>query len=409
MIEQDISSWVNNSAQFDTDKHKVDLKKVYSDLLKGRENKTIPFLTNIDFSDDIHVVDQVFDLLNKFEKVLVLGTGGSTLGGRAIVSSASVNNLKFIENIDPVSINYILENINFEKTGILVISKSGFTIETIILATIFFEKFKAKVVLKNHVISIIEDFESDLANLCKSNDIKILQHAKDLGGRYSCLSSTALAPAALAGMKISYIKTLAKNNLDYFLRSMNTMPFQSAREMLKLINSNIFFAHAIIGYGDNLWPIILWFRQLWAESLGKNGLGLHPIPGVGAIDQHSQLQLWLDGPNNLIYTIILPHFGDDDIQVPSSPHLPDYLINKKAGHILRKMGETTVSGLIKAGRPVRIINIRYNRIEDIVQLMISLMLETVTLASLLNVNAYDQPAVDIIKKRIIKSLRNQNV
>ena len=130
-----------------------------------------------------------------------------------------------------------------------------------------------------------------------------------------------------------------------------------------------------------------WYKQLWNESLGKNGLGLYLISALGAVDQHSQLQMWLDGPKNLIFTIVIPKKRTDDL--------------------LNIMAESTAAELRKAGAYVRIIYIEDDKEESVIKLMTSFILEVSIIGKLIGINPFDQPAVEKVKLRIKKNL-NQN-
>ena len=141
----------------------------------------------------------------------------------------------------------------------------------------------------------------------------------------------------------------------------------------------------------------MWYRQLWGESLGKNSRGVHIIPAMGSTDQHSQLQMWLDGPDNLFYTIILPKKRKKDFKlIDKNKFMPSYL-NKKLGTILNTMGLATYKELAKTGKPVRLIYLDDDGLYPAIKLMSFFMLEVSFLGKYLGINPFDQPAVEKVK------------
>tara|TARA_B100001027_G_C16122022_1_gene265337 strand:- start:155 stop:682 length:528 start_codon:yes stop_codon:yes gene_type:complete len=165
--------------------------------------------------------------------------------------------------------------------------------------------------------------------------------------------------------------------------------------------------HVVLAYSDSMKSIVQWYRQLWAESLGKKGKGLHFIQASGAVDQHSQLQMWLDGPNDLVFTVIIPKKRKKEYLITDKKkNLSKFLKNKKMGHILNTMAEATIKELISAGRQVRVIYLKDDSIDSAIKLMATLMLEVPILCKALNINAFDQPEVEKVKLRTKKLLNN---
>ena len=152
----------------------------------------------------------------------------------------------------------------------------------------------------------------------------------------------------------------------------------------------------------------MWYRQLWGESLGKKGKGLHFLPAIGSVDQHSQLQMWLDGPDNIFYTIIIPKKRKQDLKLNYSNKLfPSYLKKKSLGNILFNMGIATYKELVKAKKPVRLIYLDDDSLYPAVKLMAFFMLEVPVIGKLLRINPFDQPAVEKVKV-LTKKLLSKN-
>ena len=141
----------------------------------------------------------------------------------------------------------------------------------------------------------------------------------------------------------------------------------------------------------------MWYRQLWGESLGKKGKGIHLLPAIGSIDQHSQLQMWLDGPDNLFYTIILPKKRKIDFKLKDKKVYSSLFKQKKLGNILYTMGISYIHRVGKAGRPVRLIYLDDDTLYPAIKLMSFLMLEVTLLGKYLGINPFNQPAVEKVK------------
>ncbi len=159
-------------------------------------------------------------------------------------------------------------------------------------------------------------------------------------------------------------------------------------------------ATVVMPYSDRMAPFALWHRQLWAESLGKHGRGTTPINATGTVDQHSQLQLYLDGPNDKMFTIVMTDSGGDPVDgsLACDPAL-DYLAGRSLGDLLDACQRGTAEALVAAGRPVRVIAVDAVDEATLGALMMHFMLETIIAAHLLDVDPFDQPAVEDGKHR----------
>ena len=241
-----------------------------------------------------------------FKQIVLLGTGGSSLGSKAILEAGSNEKVIFIENIDP---HYVLKKINSIKeknTLLIIISKSGETTEVISLYQLIINYFPSLFNLKKNIIIITEEKNSTLYKFSKENNITVIKHNDKIGGRFSCFSETGLIPVRLAGLDSVYIKNVSNNSIKENLYKNTRSLVENISSLYSFIKKNKYKAHTIISYQESLQSLTMWYRQLWGESLGKNSRGVHIIPAMGSTDQHSQLQMWLDGPDNLFYTIILP-------------------------------------------------------------------------------------------------------
>ena len=347
----------------------------------------------------------IYKEFTSFEKIVLIGTGGSSLGSKAILNAAFNDKVIFLENIDPALVLKTLKNIKTKKLLLLIISKSGETSEVLSLYQVITNYFSSLFTIKNNTIIITEKKNSYLYNISKSNNIRFIDHNPNIGGRFSCFSETGLIPLKLAGLNINHIINVSEKTFDDCLNKNKYNFFDNITIFKHLINKKKYKGHVVISYQDSLRSLLQWYRQLWGESLGKKGKGIHFMPATGSIDQHSQLQMWLDGPNNLIYTIILPKKRKIDYSLNDKMKaIPSYLNKKTLGNILNAMGDATYKELVKSGRPVRIIYLEDDSLYPAIKLMSFLMLEVATLGLSLGINPFDQPAVERVKILTKKNL-----
>jgi len=235
---------------------------------------------------------------------------------------------------------------------------------------------------------------------CSKRPTPILDHDPGIGGRYSVLSNVGLLPAMLAGLDVAALREGAGETLDAALDA--ATPRESAPALGAAIGVGLSEQHGIgttviLPYVDLLAHFGLWFRQLWAESLGKDGRGTTPIRAMGTVDQHSQLQLYLAGPADKMFTLVTSDIAGSGPIVPrdlaSDPSLA-YLTGKRMGDLLDAEQRATEQSLIRNGRPTRRFHIARLDEKTLGGLLMHFMLETIIAADLFGVNAFDQPAVE---------------
>ena len=402
----DIKSWNNKISSKEFQNNKKEIRK----LLDLRNNKKL--LDEFNFlNQDIKLLKKkIFDISKVFmgfEKILLLGTGGSSLGSKAILEAASNDKIIFIENIDPKYVLKKVKSVKEKKILLIIISKSGETSEVISLYQVIINYFTNIFNFKKNIIIITEEKNSTLYKLCKEKKIKFIEHNSKIGGRFSCFSETGLIPVKLAGLNSNYIKTLSDNITKECLYNNQFSLAENISILYHFIKNSKYVGHTVLSYQDSLNPLVMWYRQLWGESLGKQGKGVHIIPATGSIDQHSQLQMWLDGPDDLFYTIIIPKKRKIDFKLTdSTKFLPAYLNKKKLGDVLNTMAIATYKELVRVGKPVRVIYLDDDSLYPAIKLMSYFMLEVAFLGKYLGVNPFDQPAVEKVKLLTKKLLIN---
>ena len=360
-------------------------------------------------NDDLQeIIDFSKFLNNNFKKVLVLGIGGSSLGAKTLLALKHQDKVEILENIDSDSVKFIFDNLDLENTAILTVSKSGKTIEcisqTLILLKIFEDKL-GKESIGKHFFFLTEDKDSPLTQLAKEFNIKTLEHHKTIGGRFSYLSNVGLIPACIAGLDIKAIRDGAKDTLEYLFNDEDNFIADICAKQSELYKNGV-VANVVMPYIDRLEKLTEWYRQLWAESIGKNGFGIIPINAIGTIDQHSQLQLYMEGPRNLFFTFITKKNDENALKIEKTYNKEfDYLKNKTLDEIMSIEAESTVEVLNRRNLPIRVIEIQELNERCLSQLLMQYMLETIIVSKINGINPFGQPAVEerkILARELIR-------
>lgn len=374
----------------------------FKDVKTAYHDKKLPALSVNYEQDQLFRYQQIAqDWQKRFKTVVLFGTGGSSLGAQTCIElyQTRVNSLRssphfyFMDNIDPHTFTHLLEEIDLETTGFLVISKSGTTAETLCQLLSLISVFKNKL-SQDQVIVITEPKNSPLRRLAEHHQYQILDHPTQIGGRFSVFSVVGLLPALIAGINVQQILEGAQEYLSQELEEKTLNAVQGAA--LNYAYSQKFGCTQTVfmPYIDRLSAFALWFRQLWAESLGKEKKGITPINALGTVDQHSQLQLYLGGPTDKIFTLVLleafspaPKVSTNDIEL-------SYLHHHTLADLMKAEQNATVATLIRQECPTRTITLQQLNERSLGALFIHYMLETMITAKLLEIDAFDQPAVE---------------
>jgi len=399
----EIKGWkklTKNKTLSDLNKQLIEIKK---NIYKNQHE--FSFLRSDNNKEIFYCLIKYKKKFKNIDNFLLIGTGGSSLGTKAIISLYEGNKINFIENIDPSTLINFFENNENNHLGVLIISKSGETLEVLCLFDIIINYFKKDLDLINRTLIISDKKESTLRNIANKYNIEVLDHDENIGGRFSCFSLTGLLPLHLNGINSIKLKESVDKNYKKYLLSKNDNNNTFVTVISDIIRKKKITGHVFLVYADRFVKIRNWYKQLWNESLGKNGIGIHLISALGAVDQHSQLQMWLDGPKNLVFTIVIPKIRHNDIKIRNKGDiLPSYLKGKKIGDLLNIMAESTAAELRKAGALVRIIYLENDKEESVIKLMTSLILEVALIGKLIGINPFNQPAVEKVKLRIKKNL-----
>ncbi len=346
--------------------------------------------------DDLKQFKKFSKKILPYKKILVLGVGGSSLGGKTLSALKFQNKLEFLESIDTATVTNCLEKIDLKNTFFLVISKSGETIETICQTLIILDKLQ-KAKIKNFAkqfLFVTESHTNSLAKIAKKIGAEITPHSNKIGGRYSCFSIVGLLPAVLAGLDAKKIRLGAKKIIENFLNKNDIT--NSCALQLALYDAGK-TSNVIMPYIDNLKNFTDWYRQLWAESLGKNSFGSTPINSMGTVDQHSQLQLYLDGPKDKFFTFITAKNHQQNFSIKDLPGCKTLFGGKKLSEVVGVEQATTIEILNQKKLPIRIFEIDKLNEEVLGGLMMQMFLETIVIAYAKKINPFDQPAVELRK------------
>ncbi len=337
----------------------------------------------------------------KFKTVVVIGMGGSVLGSEAIYSFLEQRIRKFFLFIDDINESHLVaikKRHNLNKTLFIIISKSGNTIETL-------SNISALKIIKknsNNVIIISEKKNNPLYLISQKMKLYYIEHKNYIGGRYSVLSEVGMVPAYLMGINILKLRKNLLNHLNYrnqiFLKD-------SVKKIANLLKNKIVKNIIFFNYIPELNKFLYWNQQLIAESLGKEGKGFLPIISPAPKDHHSLLQLYLDGPKDKLFYIFSADLDNKKkINSKMFGNKLNYLNNKSLSQIKLAQKNAFLSILKKKKIPFREFRIKDLSEEVLGELFSYFILETGIVGKIININPFDQPAVEQVKVKTKKLL-----
>lgn len=346
-----------------------------------------------------------------YEYFIILGIGGSALGPKVLVESLSpFNNLirknkVFIyDNVDPVTFKHLIEIVDLRKTLINVISKSGSTVETLASFLLFWKIIKDKKLdVRQHFIFTTDSEKGNLKIISQQYQIPSLEIPKNIVGRYSVLTPVGLLLAEAIGIKSEELLEGAKEISERaFKEDLNENPMaflaSSLYLMDRLRNKKVL---VFLPYSDRLKTMSEWFCQLWAESLGKEGKGTTPYPSLGTTDQHSQLQLWMEGYEDKVILFVSVNNHGFQEEIPEEFHDIEGL-RYLGGHTLEELINTeqltTEMALTMNKKPNMKIIIPKIDPFTVGQIFQFLQITTAMAGLLYGVNPFNQPGVELGKR-----------
>ena len=358
--------------------------------------------------------------------IVILGTGGSSLGGQALAQLAGHAvpgvgllregpRLHFMDNLDPQTYGAVLAKLPLPQTRFVAISKSGGTGETLMQTIAALEALKdagLAAQIPDLFLGLSEPAAPGKSNglraLLGAHKVALLDHPTGIGGRYSVLTNVGLLPAAIVGLDIAAIRAGAAVALASVLdrRRPEEVPAAVGAALAVALSTSKPIA-VMLAYADRLERFSRWYVQLWAESLGKDGRGTTPIAALGPVDQHSQLQLFIAGPRNKLFTVVTVAAGGRGPRIAADlarlAGAGDFA-GKTIGDLVAAQGRATIETLARNGCPVRSLHLARLDPQTLGELLMHFMLETIIAARLMGVDAFDQPAVEegkVLAKRYL--------
>ena len=373
-----------NLKNFYKKKSQEKIKKILKNLLL--ENNDILKSLSSKYIDNYNIKRIKKKIGNN--KVRLIGMGGSILGAQAIYNFLKDKIKKKFIFINNLEINQRIEK---EKLTNLIISKSGNTLETISNANILIKK-------KDKNIFITEKKNSYLFNLAQKLKAEIISHNDYIGGRFSVLSEVGMLPAELMGFNSKNFRRF--NDLVKNKKFLNLLVSNVSSILYYLKKKK--FNSVIINYDNKLNYLLQWYQQLVAESLGKKGKGILPIISSMPKDNHSLMQLYLEGQKNNFFTFFYCEDKNSHKLKGKLLYSHRYLEKIPIHEILLKQKKATENVFIKKKIPFRSIDLKKRNEKTLGEIFCYFILETILLGQALNVNPYDQPSVELIKKETKK-------
>lgn len=371
----------------------------------------IGFLSYLDGTELTGTAKKIHDKFKHKKHFVQIGIGGSALGPQMLISSLQKNaqcSFTFLDNTDSDYLHRELNKISLKDSIFYVVSKSGGTAETIAAFIIVYNLLQEQGItnFSDYFVFCTDPTSGQLREFVNQNNFDALEVPSNIGGRFSVLTNVGLLPAIFAGIDIDELLTEAKNYKNSLVENLTNLS-QTGDTILDLYSKGI-NQTVMMPYSSILKDFSFWFTQLWAESLGKKNIGITPIPAYGATDQHSQMQLFMEGPNNkFLFLINVSNKSKDfslnsDLSLESAIKLKDYSLNQ----LLNAQFHGTADALKEMKRNLATIEIEEVNNKNLAQLIIYFECLTVYVGLGLKINPFDQPGVELGKKLAYKHLNS---
>jgi glucose-6-phosphate isomerase len=395
---------------------------IHRRLMAERHEGTLPFYDLPFDGDQVETIMPLAEeLAERFDNIVVLGIGGSALGTSALFRALcplyhnladrqgrqNKPRLFILDNVDPVGFGEALAMLDPRRTVFLVISKSGSTVETMCQFLIAQQWVQRSVSgpYQEHFVLITDPTSGSLRRLVDSEGFRALAIPEKVGGRFTAFTPVSLLPLAAVGIDIrALLQGAADMNSRVCQGDLLENPAYLNAALQYLAYHKGMPISVTMPYSDRLRDIADWYRQLWAESLGKktalDGETVHvgptPVNALGTTDQHSQVQLYMEGPFDKVVTFIVPEEYGSDLTIPGYPPASSlaYLEGQSLSKLIRSEYQATVVALTKNGRPNCTISLPQVSAEWLGGLLYMLEVQTVFAGGLFNVNPLDQPGVE---------------
>jgi glucose-6-phosphate isomerase len=327
--------------------------------------------------------------------VVTVGIGGSALGAATLASALDGGpDAYFLDNVDPEWVRALLDDLPLAETAVHVVSRSGTTAETLANFLVVREAMTAAGVDWTDRTFVTTGDAGNLRDLADRHDLPALPVPEGVPGRFSALSTVGLPVAALGGADLDALLAGARAEAGRLSGSLFEAPAYAYGAVSYALAERGAAVNAMMPYAESLDRFAEWFAQLWAESLGKDGLGQTPARALGATDQHSQLQLYRAGPHDKQVTLVRPT-ERDDVSIPAtSLEGLSYLGGSSLGRLLDAEFEATEASLAAAGVPN--VRVEVDRVDErgLGELLYGMEAACVLYGELASVSTFTQPAVE---------------
>jgi glucose-6-phosphate isomerase len=358
---------------------------------------------------------KVFEQFKHKKYFVHIGIGGSALGPEMLLSALGNESgveFIFVNNIDPDDLTRKLDKVNIKESLIYVVSKSGTTAETVAAMSIVINMLAEAGIkesqYKDYFVFCTDPVKGELRKLSTEWGVRTLDIPSNIGGRFSVLTPVGLLPALFAGLDAVEILEGAEDIQKHLIDPKVGASFFDLAFWIKDLHDQGVNQTVMMPYSSLLKEYSAWFVQLWAESLGKDGKGLTPIPAYGATDQHSQMQLFMEGPKNKVTMVIEVEKFHTDFSLKNTLKAESFknLSPFKLSDLMKAEFEGTLSALAENGRHVVHLSIPSLQAEYVGQLILFTECLTVMVGELLKVDPFNQPGVEAGKKYANQWLKN---
>ena len=339
------------------------------------------------------------EIKSNFSDLIVIGIGGAVLNPQSLISLCqgckSDVDIHFLHNTDPIYLQNLLKQVSLKDCAVLAISNSGGTLETNTLVGVMISEYKKSGIkdLGKNFYFITNLNSGILCKIAKKIDATTIEHQKQISGRYSGLSNVTSFIAQVAGIDIDAFFDGSEEVINSFLQEGGD---GSCSLSAASIHSSGLELMVNIGYLQSFGVYLEWYSQIIAESMGKDGGGITPIRGLGPNDQHSMMQLYLDGKKDKLYTLFYVDNVSSDFIVSDMEEL-GYMSNKMLSDVNMANFEAAKHALIKRNLPVRTIVLENLSAKSIGEIVAHSMLEVIILCNMVKINPFNQPGVELIK------------
>ncbi len=373
-----------------------DVAQAHERIERGRANREHGYAAlNLPETVAPDTIRAAVDPFTDVDHLLVVGIGGSALGAATLVDALDGElSVHVLDNVDPAAIDSLLDSVPLADAAVNVVSRSGTTAETLANFLVVREAMDRSGVDWTDRTFVTTGDEGPLRDLAETNNLPSLRVPDGVPGRFSVLSTVGLAAAALDGHDIEAILAGASDAVDGLTGSLFECPAYAYGATAYALDARGASVNAMMPYAESLETYAEWFAQLWAESLGKDGLGQTPVRTLGATDQHSQLQLYRAGPRNTMVTLVRPT-ERADLEIPATDiDGLAYLGDNSLGELLDAEFAATEASLAAAGRPN--VRVEIDRVDErgIGELLYGMEAACVLAGELYGVDTFHQPAVE---------------